>query len=53
MGMVRDFARLVLFVGHGSSTVNNPQATGLDCGACAGQSGEASARIAVALLNDP
>ncbi len=53
MGMVRDFARLVLFVGHGSSTVNNPQATGLDCGACAGQSGEASARIAAALLNDP
>ncbi|MCY0892002.1 MAG: DUF2309 domain-containing protein [Acidibacillus sp.] len=53
MGMIRDFARLVLFVGHGSTTVNNPQATGLDCGACAGQSGEASARIAVALLNDP
>lgn len=53
MGMVQDFARLVLFVGHGSRTVNNPQATGLDCGACAGQSGEASARIAVALLNDP
>ena len=53
MGMIRDFARLVLFVGHGSTTVNNPQATALDCGACAGQSGEASARIAVALLNDP
>ncbi len=53
MGMVRDFARLVLFVGHGSTTVNNPQATGLDCGACAGQSGEASARTLAALLNDP
>ncbi len=53
MGMVRDFAKLVLIVGHGSTTVNNPQATGLDCGACAGQSGEASARIAAALLNDP
>ncbi|MCL4352235.1 MAG: DUF2309 domain-containing protein [Firmicutes bacterium] len=52
MGMVRDFARLVLFVGHGSTTVNNPQATGLDCGACGGQSGEVSARIAAALLND-
>ncbi|MDA8195073.1 MAG: DUF2309 domain-containing protein [Thermaerobacter sp.] len=53
MGMTRDFARIVLFVGHGSTTVNNPQATGLDCGACAGQSGEASARIAAELLNDP
>ncbi len=53
MGMIRDFARLVVLVGHGSTTVNNPQATALDCGACAGQTGEASARIAVALLNDP
>ncbi len=53
MGMLQNFARVVLFVGHGSSTVNNPQATGLDCGACGGQSGEASARIAATLLNDP
>jgi uncharacterized protein YbcC (UPF0753/DUF2309 family) len=53
MGMIRDFSRLVLLVGHGSTTANNPQATALDCGACAGQTGEASARIAVQLLNDP
>ena len=52
MGLIRNFARLVILVGHGSATTNNPQATGLDCGACAGQTGEASARIAVALLND-
>src|SRR3569623_1916582 len=32
--------------------MNNPHATGLDCGACAGQTGEASARVVAALLND-
>lgn len=53
MGMTQGFARLVLFVGHASTTTNNPQATSLDCGACGGQSGEVNARIAAALLNDP
>ncbi len=53
MSLVQDFGRIVLFVGHGSTTSNNPQATGLDCGACGGHSGEASARTAARLLNDP
>jgi len=53
MTMTSNFARLVLLAGHGSTTVNNPHATGLDCGACAGQTGEASARVVTALLNDP
>ncbi|ANJ68168.1 hypothetical protein A9404_00070 [Halothiobacillus diazotrophicus] len=53
MAMTGNFARLVLLAGHGSSTVNNPHATGLDCGACAGQTGEASARVVAALMNDP
>ena len=51
MGLQAPFPQLVLLAGHGSSTVNNPQRAGLDCGACAGQTGAASVRMAATLLN--
>ncbi|MDX1750576.1 MAG: DUF2309 domain-containing protein [Methylophaga sp.] len=52
MGLIQEFAPTVLLLGHGSETRNNLHASGLDCGACGGQTGEVNVRVLANLLND-
>lgn len=47
------FAPVVLFVGHGSHSANNPFGSSLDCGACAASPGRHNARMLALLANEP
>jgi uncharacterized protein YbcC (UPF0753/DUF2309 family) len=53
MSLTHGLAPLLVLVGHGASTVNNPHAASLECGACGGHGGATNARVVAAMLNDP
>lgn len=53
MSLREGFAPLVVLLGHGAHVTNNPHESAYHCGACGGQTGEVSARLLAALLNDP
>ena len=53
IGLISEFAPVVLVVAHGSTTTNNPHFAAYDCGACSGKPGAPNARAFAQMANEP
>lgn len=52
-GLHKAHARLVVILGHGSTSLNNPYDSAYCCGACGGRTGAPNARIFAIMANRP
>lgn len=52
IGLVENFPPIVVFFGHGSSSLNNPHESAYNCGACSGGRGGPNARAFAWMAND-
>jgi uncharacterized protein YbcC (UPF0753/DUF2309 family) len=52
-GLREEMARLVVVLGHGSNSLNNPYQSAYCCGACGGYHGGPNARLFAAMANHP